>query len=72
MDLQDYEPGSGTVPQDGQEVEFNYTAYNENGSRIDSSFQKGRPSKTRLGIKGLIPGQTLNKWHDQNSYQNVV
>ena len=54
--LQDFETGSGGQPQDGQEVTFQYTAYNENGSRIDSSYSKGRPASTRLGINGLIPG----------------
>lgn len=54
--LQDYETGGGMPPDDGQEVEFHYSAYNENGSRIDSSFSKGKPAKTRMGIKGLIPG----------------
>lgn len=54
--LQDYELGSGEVPEEGQEVEFNYSAYNENGSRVDTSFAKGKAAKTRLGIKGLIPG----------------
>jgi hypothetical protein len=53
---QDFETGSGGQPQDGQEVTFQYTAYNENGSRIDSSYSKGRPASTRLGINGLIPG----------------
>lgn len=64
VDWQDYETGSGESPQDGQEVEFHYSAYNENGSRIDSSFQKGKPAKIRLGIKGLIPGA--------KSYSDIV
>ena len=54
---QDFEQGSGVSPQDGQEVTFQYTAYNESGNRIDSSYSKGRPASTRLGINGLIPGQ---------------
>ena len=39
-----------------QEVVFHYTAYNESGRRIDSSYQKGQPARTRMGIQGLIPG----------------
>ena len=54
---QDFEQGSGVSPQDGQEVTFQYTAYNESGNRIDSSYSKGRPASTRLGINGLIPGE---------------
>lgn len=56
---QDFDVGEGEVPQDGQEVEFHYSAYNENGNRIDSTYLKGKPAKTRLGIKGLIPGETF-------------
>ncbi len=54
--LQDFEQGSGPHPEDGQQVTFDYTAYNENGNRIDSSYKQGRPASTRLGINGLIPG----------------
>ena len=58
---QDYDVGSGPFPVDGQEVQFHYTAYNESGGRIDSSFNKGggKPSVVRLGINGLIPGALL-------------
>lgn len=55
--LQDFQEGAGERPQDGQEVTFSYVAYNESGAKIDSSYQKGRPASTRLGINGLIPGE---------------
>ncbi|CAK0783627.1 hypothetical protein CVIRNUC_006826 [Coccomyxa viridis] len=55
----DFEQGSGPRPEDGQQVTFDYTAYNENGNRIDSSYKQGRPAMTRLGINGLIPGFEL-------------
>ena len=35
---------------------FNYIAYNESGSTIDSTYRKGVPANTRLGINGMIPG----------------
>ena len=57
--VQDYDVGTGPAPQDGQEVQFHYTAYNESGGRIDSSFKQGKPSVVRLGINGLIPGAQL-------------
>ena len=50
---------SAPFPTDGQEVVFDYTAYNESGSKIDSSANKGRPAQVRLGIGGLIPGFEL-------------
>jgi hypothetical protein len=37
-------------------VVFDYTAYNEQGRRIDTTYTKGAPARTRLGIQGLIPG----------------
>lgn len=58
----DYVVGEGSSPQDGQEVVFDYTAFNEAGTRIDSSFTKGRPASARIGVGaggGLIPGFEL-------------
>jgi len=48
--------GKGKFPEDGQEVTFNYIAYNESGSTIDSTYRKGVPANTQLGINGMIPG----------------
>jgi len=48
--------GQGEEPKDGQQVKFHYIGYNENGRRIDSSYQQGEPARTRVGIKGMIPG----------------
>lgn len=50
--------GEGDCPVDGQQVLFNYNAYNENGGKIDSSYNKKQPAQTRLGTKGLIPGES--------------
>ena len=52
----DFVEGTGAVPVDGQEVTFEYVAYNENGGTIDSTYRKGQPASTRLGINGMIPG----------------
>lgn len=52
----DFAVGEGENPVDGQEIVFNYTAYNESGGTIDSTYRQGRPAETRLGIKGMIPG----------------
>jgi len=52
----DFVVGVGDLPVDGQEVTFEYVAYNENGGAIDSTYRKGVPASTRLGIKGMIPG----------------
>jgi FKBP-type peptidyl-prolyl cis-trans isomerase len=55
----DFQLGSGPQPGEGQQVVFDYTAYNESGGAIDSTYRKGRPAETRLGIQGLIPGFEL-------------
>ena len=58
----DYAVGEGELPREGQEVVFDYTAFNEAGTRIDSSFTKGRPASARIGVGaggGLIPGFEL-------------
>ena len=43
-------------PPRSQQVTFDYTAYNEAAATIDSSYRKGAPAQTQLGIQGLIPG----------------
>ncbi|EFN57971.1 hypothetical protein CHLNCDRAFT_12126, partial [Chlorella variabilis] len=57
--FKDFVEGSGELPVDGQQVIFDYTAYNEAAATIDSSYRKGQPAQTQLGIQGLIPGFEL-------------
>jgi FKBP-type peptidyl-prolyl cis-trans isomerase len=52
----DFKLGQGQEPTDGEQVTFQYTAYNESGRLIDSTYRQDRPAETRLGISGLIPG----------------
>lgn len=51
------EEGSGEYPQTNQQVTFDYTGYNENGGRIDSTYRRGAPAEVRLGSGTLIPGE---------------
>jgi hypothetical protein len=39
----DFEPGAGELPLDGQQVIFHYSAYNESGGIIDSSYRQASP-----------------------------
>lgn len=57
----DFKRGEGNEPVDGEQVTFAYTAYNESGGLIDSSYKQGRPAETRLGIQGLIPGMHVSE-----------
>jgi FKBP-type peptidyl-prolyl cis-trans isomerase len=52
----DYKVGEGRPPADGEQVVFQYTAYNESGRLIDSTYRQDRPAEIRMGINGLIPG----------------
>lgn len=53
----DFVEGTGDVyPQEGQQVTFDYTAYNESAAVVDSSYRKGQSAQTQLGIQGLVPG----------------
>lgn len=55
----DFVVGTGASPKDGQQAIFTYTAYNESGAKIDSSFKEGKPAVTQLGNRGMIPGFEL-------------
>jgi len=53
---QDFAVGDGARPLVGQQVQFNYTAFNESGRAIDSSYRQGKPGQVILGNGVLIPG----------------
>lgn len=57
--LMDQVQGDGPMPSSDSEVVFHYTAYNENGGRIDSSYRQGQPVRGRMGINAMIPGFEL-------------
>lgn len=65
----DYVVGTGRRPTDGEQVKFEYTGYNENGARIDSTYGRGYPAETQLGVGGLIPGIYLSITELQSEIQ---
>lgn len=48
--------GTGVSPTSGQTVTVHYTGTLENGTKFDSSVDKGQPLKFRLGIDPVIKG----------------
>jgi peptidylprolyl isomerase len=48
--------GDGPSPQRGQQVTVHYTGKLENGTRFDSSRDKGQPMTYRIGITPMVPG----------------
>ncbi len=47
----DFEPGTGASPVDGQQIVFNYSAYNESGGMIDSSYRQARLRGKGAGMR---------------------
>lgn len=48
--------GSGASPVAGKEVKVHYTGWLENGTKFDSSVDRGEPLVFNVGIGQVIPG----------------
>jgi FKBP-type peptidyl-prolyl cis-trans isomerase len=48
--------GTGASPQTGQTVSVNYTGTLENGTKFDSSYDRGQPFEFRIGTGSVIKG----------------
>ncbi|KAL5355895.1 peptidyl-prolyl cis-trans isomerase [Aspergillus floccosus] len=45
-----------TFPRPGDQVTMHYTGYLTDGSKFDSSVDRGQPFRTQIGVGGLIKG----------------
>lgn len=52
----DLEVGDGATPQTGQIVSVHYTGWLEDGTKFDSSLDRGQPFTFTLGMHQVIPG----------------
>jgi peptidylprolyl isomerase len=52
----DFEEGSGDAPETGQQVVVHYTGWLEDGTKFDSSLDRGTPFPFALGVGQVIPG----------------
>jgi FKBP-type peptidyl-prolyl cis-trans isomerase len=52
-------PGTGAVAQSGQKVAVHYTGWLTDGSKFDSSVDRGRPFEFKLGA-----GQVIRGWDE--------
>ena len=48
--------GTGATPQRGQTVTVHYTGTLENGSKFDSSLDRGKPADFKIGVGSVIKG----------------
>jgi hypothetical protein len=48
--------GTGASPKSGQMVKVHYTGTLENGTKFDSSVDRGRPFETKIGVGQVIKG----------------
>ncbi len=52
----DLKVGTGPQPRKGQTVVVNYTGWLENGTKFDSSYDRGKPIEFKLGEGMVIKG----------------
>ena len=52
----DITPGAGASPSPGRQVKVHYTGWLENGTKFDSSLDRGQPFVFPIGAGQVIPG----------------
>jgi peptidylprolyl isomerase len=52
----DFEEGDGPTPETGQMVSVHYTGWLEDGTKFDSSLDRGSPFVFPIGMQYVIPG----------------
>ena len=50
------EEGTGELPEDGRNIKVHYTGYLEDGTKFDSSYDRGQPFSFMLGRGRVIKG----------------
>jgi FKBP-type peptidyl-prolyl cis-trans isomerase FkpA len=56
LKIEDSKAGTGTVAQDGNSVTVHYTGWLTNGTKFDSSKDRGQPFTFQLGAGQVIKG----------------
>lgn len=66
LQYQEITEGTGETPQTGQTVVVHYTGTLTNGTKFDSSVDRGQPFKFKLGI-----GQVIKGWDEGLSTMKI-
>jgi FKBP-type peptidyl-prolyl cis-trans isomerase len=56
LKIEDLSPGTGAVAAAGQTVRVHYTGWLTDGTKFDSSLDRGEPFAFRLGARQVIAG----------------
>jgi FKBP-type peptidyl-prolyl cis-trans isomerase len=56
IQIEDTQVGSGSAVKAGDTVEIHYIGYLEDGTRFDTSYTRGVPFETKIGVGDVIKG----------------
>ncbi len=56
LKIEDVKIGKGPEAKDGDTVTVDYTGWLENGTKFDSSVDRGQPFETKIGVGYVIKG----------------
>lgn len=56
LQIEDLQQGSGAEANTGNQVQVHYTGWLTNGTKFDSSLDRGKPFGFKLGEGRVIPG----------------
>lgn len=59
LKIEDIEVGTGEPVKDGDTVVINYTGMLEDGTVFDTSYERGIPFETKIGVGYVIKGWDL-------------
>lgn len=56
LKVEDYKIGTGSAVKTGDKITINYIGALENGQKFDSSYDRGKPFETQIGVGLVIKG----------------